>query len=459
MLLSGGCWWLSFDLGLHWWWPIWLAPIPILLMAPRLGGSGAFALAFLAFFIGRCAWLGFLLSVLPLGPALLFTMMPAVLFGLTVLAARGLWKKERPLAAAFAFAVLWTAIEFVFSDLGRDGTIASIAYTQSDLLPVIQLAALTGVMGITFVLCFVPALIAGRKWIWAAAVIVGVVGFGWVRLLTGSYGAPVKVGMVALPESVFGGRVLEKGAEKEMVLFGLYHEQIEKLADAGAEVVVLPEKVLPVTDTTKKVIYDSLGRMAARSGMVIVGGVTGIFAEGLTNLAPVFGPDGKMVINYEKVHLFEGEAMEHFRHGVLPGMFGAEGVAICKDLDFESYMRNYGRAGIGVLYAPAWDFVRDGWWHSRVAIVGAVANGYSLVRNAREGRMTISDDRGRVLSETSSESRELATMTGTVRPATGRTLYGRWGNWFGVVMLFAAGVVLRTVLSTYLAARRSLTRI
>jgi len=241
MLLSGACWWLSFDLGLHWWWPIWVAPIPILLMAPRLGGWGAFALAFLAFFIGRCAWLGFLLSVLPVVPALLFTLMPAVLFGLAVLAARLLLKQGRPLAAAFAFAVLWTAIEFLFAELGQDGTIASIAYTQSDLLPVVQVAALTGVMGITFVLCFVPALIAGRNWVWAAAVIVGVLGFGIVRLQTGGYGAPVKVGMVALPESVYGGRVLEKGAEKEMVFFGMYREEIGKLANAGAEVVVLPD--------------------------------------------------------------------------------------------------------------------------------------------------------------------------------------------------------------------------
>lgn len=453
-LISGACWWLSFDLGLHWWWPIWLAPVPVLLMAPRLGGWGAFGMAFLAFLIGRCAWLGYLLSVLPAGPALIFTVMPAVLFGLTVLPARVFLRRKQPVMAALSFAVLWTSAEILFALLGRDGTIVSMAYTQSSFLPVIQLAALTGVAGITFVLCFVPALITGRRWIWAAVVVGLVLGFGWVRLRTGSYGEPVKVGMVVAPEKIYGSRVNEPEAKKDMELLGIYSGQIQELAAKEAAVVLLPEKALRVTDTTDKVIYDSLARSAARQRIVIVGGVTGMFAEGLTNLAPVFTREGEMIVNYQKVHLFEGEAMEGYGRGSKPGIFGNAGVAICKDLDFESYMRKYGQAGIGVLYAPAWDFVRDGWWHSRVAIVGAVANGYSLVRNAREGRMTISDDRGRVQFEVSSESRGLSSLIGTVRPAIAHTLYSRWGDWFSWLMLVMAVFVLG-----YLAASRSLTRV
>jgi apolipoprotein N-acyltransferase len=234
----------------------------------------------------------------------------------------------------------------------------------------------------------------------------------------------------------------------------MYGAEIDSLAAGGVSLVLIPEKALPVTDTTRKAIYDSLSRVAERRRIVIVAGVTGIYPAGLSNLAPVFGRDGKLITDYEKVHLFQGEAMEGFTRGMKPGLFGAEGVAICKDLDFSSYMRNYGRAGIGVLYAPAWDFVRDGWWHSRMAIVGAVANGYSLVRNAREGRLTISDDRGRVAFETSSESKELTTMIGTVRPAMGQTLYSRWGDWFCWLTVAASLAIL-----IYLAARRSLTRV
>lgn len=411
-------------------------------------------MAFLAFLIGRCAWLSYLLSVLPVGPAVIFTVMPAVLFGLTVLAARPLFKRERPLAAAFAFAALWTAIEFLFSDLGRDGTIVSFAYTQSDLLPVVQVAALTGVAGITFVICFVPALVAGRKWIWAAAVVVLVLGFGWVRLQTGGYGAPVKVGMVALEEGAYKNGIYPKTDSDEFGILSRYEPEIRKLGEQGAKLVVLPEKAVPVTEFTADGLRLSTTELAHRFGMRIVVGYTMISPKPMQNLASVIDPEEGVLGGYEKVHLFEGEMFEGFSHGSTPWIIGKSGVAICKDLDFEGYMRKYGQAGIGVLYAPAWDFVRDGWWHSRVAIVGAVANGYSLVRNAREGRMTISDDRGRVRYEASSESRELTSMVGWVKPSTGRTLYSRWGDWFGWLM-----VVTSLASLIYLAARRSLTRV
>ncbi|HEY1216657.1 MAG TPA: carbon-nitrogen hydrolase family protein, partial [Bryobacteraceae bacterium] len=289
------------------------------------------------------------------------------------------------------------------------------------------------------------ALVAARKWIWAAAVVLVLMGFGWVRLQTGSYGAPVKVGMVVIPEAE---------QRKEAGLLGRYSMEIQRLAAEGARVVVLPEKVLTVTDTTRNSMYDSLAQMAGKLKIGIVAGVTGRFSAGLKNLAPVFGQQGQLLADYEKVHLFEGEMYEGFGHGSKPGIFGDAGVAICKDLDFESYMRNYGRAGIGVLYAPAWDFVRDGWWHSRIAIVGAVANGYSLVRNPRAGRMTISDDRGRVSFEASSEGLGGTRMTGTVRPARGHTLYSRLGDWFDWLMAAAAVSSL-----VYLAASRSFTRV
>ncbi|HEY4110994.1 nitrilase-related carbon-nitrogen hydrolase [Puia sp.] len=458
VLIAGACWWLSFDLGLHWWWPIWLAPVPVLWYSPRLSAFGAFSLGFFAFLLGRLAWLGFLLSVLPPVPAVIFTTMPALLFALAVLPARTCLRRGQPVLAALSFAASWTAIEFLFALLGRDGTIVSMAYTQASFLPVIQLAALTGVAGITFVLCLVPALMVGvlrsrRGWMGPVVVVVAVMGFGLVRLRTGDYGAPVKVGMVTVEEGVYRNGIYPKSDSDESGILFRYIRQIEKLGEQGARLIVLPEKALPVTEFTADGMRISMTEAADRFGMRIVAGYTNITPP-MANLAAVFDPAKGLVHSYEKVHLFEGEAIEGFAHGMKPGILGQSGVAICKDLDFEGYMRNYGRAGIGVLYAPAWDFVRDGWWHSRVAIVGAVANGYSLVRNAREGRMTISDDRGRVAFEMSSESRGLTTMTGMVRPSAGTTLYSRWGDWFGWLMLATALAVI-----VYLAARRSFTRV
>lgn len=69
----------------------------------------------------------------------------------------------------------------------------------------------------------------------------------------------------------------------------------------------------------------------------------------------------------------------------------------------------------------------------------AVENGFVLVRNAQQGRLIISDDRGSVLAEASSEKSKHASVIGEVcTKAGGLTLYSRWGDWFGWLNLFLA---------------------
>jgi len=285
-------------------------------------------------------------------------------------------------------------------------------------------------------------------------VVVGVLVFGVLRLRTGTYGVPVKVGMVALEEGVYKNGIYPKNDSDEFGILFRYEPEIAKLGRQGAKLVVLPEKAIPITELTGDALRLSMTGLADTFGMRIVAGYTIISPKPMRNMVGLIDPGMGVVGAYEKVHLFEGEAIEGFHHGSEPWIVGDAGFAICKDFDFESYMRKYGEKGVSVMYDPAWDFVRDGWWHSRIAIVGAVANGYSLVRNARQGRMTISDDRGRVQYEASSESQRMTTLIGELRPSMGRTLYSRLGDWFGWLMV---GVALGSLV--YLAARRSFTRV
>jgi apolipoprotein N-acyltransferase len=67
---------------------------------------------------------------------------------------------------------------------------------------------------------------------------------------------------------------------------------------------------------------------------------------------------------------------------------GPSGVAICKDLDFPGYIKDYGKAAVLVLFVPAWDFIKDDWLHSRMAVFkGCGKMDFPVVRTAREGRL------------------------------------------------------------------------
>ncbi len=105
--------------------------------------------------------------------------------------------------------------------------------------------------------------------------------------------------------------------------------------------------------------------------------------------------------SYRKQHLLYGESYESGTTLVLtPGRPSPWAVAICKDLDFPLPAGAYRKLGAGGLLVPSWDFDRDGWLNSRMAVIRGVENGLTVERTARSGSLTVSDGYGRVLAET-----------------------------------------------------------
>ena len=123
---------------------------------------------------------------------------------------------------------------------------------------------------------------------------------------------------------------------------------------------------------------------------------------------------------------------------------GLWGVAVCKDMDFPKLSRQYGAAGTGLLLVPAWDFDDDNWLHARMAIMRGVESGFSLARSAKEGLLTISDDRGGVLAYRSSNAAPFSSLVGRVPVHHSETFYVHFGDWFAWCCI---SVVLAILLS------------
>jgi len=104
-------------------------------------------------------------------------------------------------------------------------------------------------------------------------------------------------------------------------------------------------------------------------------------------------------------------------------------------MDFPRLGREYGRAEVRLMLVPGWDFGRDAWEHSRVAVLRGVEGGYSIVRAARDGFLTISDSYGRVLDQERSSERPYAELEAKVPIGSGMTIYDRIGDTFGWLAL------------------------
>jgi apolipoprotein N-acyltransferase len=109
-------------------------------------------------------------------------------------------------------------------------------------------------------------------------------------------------------------------------------------------------------------------------------------------------------------------------------------------MDFTALSRDYGRAGAALMLVPAWDFGVDGFLHGRMAVMRGVESGFSVVRAARRGTLTVSDHKGRILAEAPSDTSPFATLMARVPAVHAETLYQHLGDWFAWLAL--AGLAL-----------------
>jgi apolipoprotein N-acyltransferase len=116
------------------------------------------------------------------------------------------------------------------------------------------------------------------------------------------------------------------------------------------------------------------------------------------------------------------------------------GVAICKDMDFIRPAKDYRALGTQVLFVPAFDFVVDDWLHARIAVMRGIENGYSIVRAAQSGLLSISDATGLVLQKIKTDRLKTVDLLTQTPVGSGQvTFYNRTGNWMG---WFAVGLSL-----------------
>lgn len=104
--------------------------------------------------------------------------------------------------------------------------------------------------------------------------------------------------------------------------------------------------------------------------------------------------------------------------------------------------REYGLAGVGVMLVPAWDFTLDRLWRGHMAVMRGVESGFSVVRAAKQGYLTVSDSRGRILAEATSDSAPFATLVADVPATHDGTLYLVLGDWFAWLTLVVLAVTI-----------------
>lgn len=433
------------------WWAAWLAPAPFIVATLCSPVSHRRWLTLLGGALAGISSFSYHLTVSGWFVALLIVLVVAVGWSSAIRLAVTFAERGRFAFALLAVPVVWAAIDTLLIHLSPHGSAGSIAYSQMNALPVIQVASIGGLPAITFVVLlggsFLGFLlgratatdIPGGVTASAAALcaISAALTFGLFRLQHPAQALGPDVALIATDAA-------DRRQTSWAGFWQVYGDWIEQSAKPGS-IVVLPEAVLDLPMTTAEAAAQMLANVASRSGSTIVVGVSVEGAREITGRALVARPDGTHYW-YRKQHLIpgiEGKLTPGSDTLVIPFDEAAAGIAICKDMHFPTLGRDYAKRGSALMLVPANDFEVDDWLAARMTVLRGVESGFSIARAARGGGISFVSDRyGRVIAERRSDATMGSLIVRAPLEPADRTLYSRIGDLFGWVCVLAWAIML-----------------
>lgn len=462
----------------------WFAFLPLLYACGRKSPKTAGKLGFVAGLVaygGILYWINIVVTTygkLPLVASICaYLVLAAYLAGFFFVAfylVRRAEQKGVPVAVAFPF--LWVGLEFLRSFLLTGFPWASLGYSQYRILPLIQVADITGIYGISFLIvlanCVIYGIIkavAGLKSgervaypLKSASVFLVLLSlvlvYGFVLMRHEQTGVPLKV---ALIQGNIDQGIKWDPAFMEQTI-SIYERLSRQAAAGGVDLVVWPESAAPFFFQEPGPPSDRITVLASEIRSPIIFGSPAFDDSGprrrYFNSAFLVSAAGSVLGRSDKMHLVPfGEYVPlakllPFVHKLVVGVGdfssgdaivtldpgkGKVGVLVCFEGIFPDLARRYVREGAQLLV----NITNDGWYgrssapyqHLSMAVFRAVENGVPLVRAANTGITAIIDKRGHIVRQTALF--EEGYLTGEVLLAEGGTVYTRIGDVFAIFCL------------------------
>lgn len=357
----------------------------------------------------------------------------------------------------FIFPIAATALDFFQASGSPFGTFGASAYSQRGFLPVMQIASVLGIWGITFVMSLFASLVNQiwengfqftRLTLTVSCLLALIIGLGWARILLPTQPKHTAViAGVSLPEGTLskslnqfksGDEAGFRQAMDELHKSGL--NQIRKLAQEGANIVVLQEGgVIGTTDQIEKMISNA-GTLAKEENIYIVLPTFDIGQTPPVNSIYIIDPSGAVVLHHIKYggNMFEGTLKGNQILQTVDTPYGKISAIICWDADFPNIVKQAGQQNVDLLFIPAQDWLGVKDIHAGMATFRAVENGMTIFRQTGQGVSIVTDAYGNEYNRVDSfeeESEGFASVQIVETPiGSVKTLYPTLGDFLGNFM-------------------------
>lgn len=429
VLLSAAAFALAFppaDAG----WLAWVALVPLFLACHGRSARAAFRLGYVW---GLLAFGAVLWWLTTFGPAV-WLLAALALAAFPALAMGAAWGGSA--SGMLRIPVFWTAAEFLRSQGPLGSPWALLGESQHQALAVSQIASVTAVYGVSFLVVLVNtalylllvrraslSAVTGAAAATAAAVL-------WGASTLAAHEPTAFVAAVVQPD--YAPRTSwdpSRAAHDLAVLDGLTHDA----AGQGAALAVWPETASPTDIPGDPATLARVEAWVRRDHLSLL---ASSLEGGTTNSAFSFDPDGALVGRYDKMRLVPfAEAGDQAGRGpsIVRTPPATVGVAICFESIFPDLARRSVLEGadlLAILTNDAWfDGTTAPLQHAAIAPFRAIEEGRYLLRAANSGPSMIIDPHGRVIAALPLGAHGV--LASPVAARRSLTPYGRVGDVFG----------------------------
>ena len=357
-----------------------------------------------------------------------------------------------------------TAMDFFSATGSPFGTFGAGAYSQRDFIPAMQIVSVTGLWGVTFVASWLGSLVnhfwevkPARPSLTFAGLLALILALSFGRTLLPSQ--PEQTAQIAgfsLPAGKLSEVMSQLIAGNEAGFRQLVDElhanelnQIRKMADEGANIVVLQEGAgMGMSDQVDNLIADA-SAIAIEKNIYIVLPTFDFGKTPAENMVRIIDPNGTVVLTHVKFggNDFEGSLKGDGVLQTVDTSYGKLSAIICWDADFPNAVKQAGEQNVDLLFVPSNDWLEVKDIHAGMAAFRAVENGMSIFRQTGQGVSSVVDAYGREANRVDMFEENASGFTGIQNVQTPissvNTLYPSVGDGIGNVMLLGlAGLLI-----------------
>lgn len=418
--------------------------------------------------VGALASMFLLVAVCALYPAI---------FGLAMALATGSGRGWGMVSAA---PCIWVTQEYVLSMFPLGGfPWQLLGYSQVPFLPAIQIADITGIYGVSFMVvmvnaCFIRLLKRPLGWhqeVIAVGIILALcLGYGVVQLQrfpSDESSAPQKVRTLMVQGNIDQG--VKWDERFRLQTMEIYRDMSLKNGKE-ADLIIWPETALPLYYQSNEKYRPMVQEVARRTGAYLLFGSLGWDQKGgeerYFNSAFLLAADGRTVGRYDKVHLVPygeyipmrrwmpflnpivqsvGDFTPGERIAPVDSPLGKIGVLICFESIFPELSRKMVRQGAWLLV----NLTNDAWHgrtsepyqHMSMSQVRSVENRRPTARSTNTGISAFVDEAGRVQETLGLFQRGV--LTRSITPSLQElSFYTRFGDVFAILCLILSGLMV-----------------